>query len=131
MCKCRLCWCWYINICHSCVGCGNFYGCCGYNCFDPLTNLVAPTCNIFCCSCFCCKYLGWGNTGICCSSIYGASPDFDNEDAEARLNELGSVLKKQRMQENAAAALAANAMQAQTLSVPRPTSSVYSAGDGF
>lgn len=126
MCKCRLCWCWYINCCHSCVGCGNQYGCCGYNCFDPLTNLVEPTCNVFCCSVFCCKWLGYGTTGICCSSIYGASHNFDNDDAEIMLKDLSNRLKQQRQQENSAAAIAAEAIQQQT--AHRPTSSVFSAG---
>jgi len=81
MCKCRLCWCWYCNCCYSFVGCcGNLCGCCGYNCFDPLTNLVEPSCKIWCCSMFCCKWIGYGTTG-CCSSIYLASKDFDNDEA--------------------------------------------------
>lgn len=125
MCKCRLCWCWYINCCHSFVGCGNFCGCCGYNFFNPLTNLIEPSCSISCCACFCCKWIGYGEIGLCCSSVYGSNPDFDNSDADRLLTELGQKLKQQRQQENAVAA-AAQAVQTQMSRAP--TSSVFSAG---
>lgn len=94
MCKCRICDCWYLNICKTFVGAGQFWCCCGYNFCNPLSNLMTETCACCCLSWFCCRCTGCGVTGgqssICCAPV-----EFDDPYAESQLIDLSNRLKVQ------------------------------------
>ena len=95
MCKCRICDCWYCNYCKSFVGIGHFCCCFGWNCFNPLTNMMTESCRCCCISFFCCRCTGYGSTQPGVSSICCAPVEFDDPYAEAQLIDLSHRLKVQ------------------------------------